>query len=97
MARKTLRQLDIKHIPFRMFIRLTLIFVTSLSTVLVGWMLREVYFSPVTPDVVVTGERAELLQSSGVEEVENYQQNSNPPPFPASVFPTGDTNPLSGQ
>lgn len=97
MARKTLKELDIKHIPFRMLIRLTLIFVTLLSTILVGWMLWQVYFSPATPDIVITNERVELLQASGVEEVETYQENGNPPPFPSSVFPTGDTNPLTGQ
>ncbi len=78
-------------------IRLVLICVTVLSSALVGWMLWQVFFTPTEPETVITNERVELLQENSVQAVETYQQNPDQPPFPSSIFPTGDTNPISGQ
>lgn len=97
MARKTLKELDITHIPFRLLIRLVLIFVTLISSLLVGWMLWQVFFSPVELDTVITNQPVELLQAEAVQEIETYQKDFNLPAFPSSVFPTGDINPITGQ
>lgn len=97
MARKTIKGLDIRHIPFRLLLRLILIFVTVVSSILVGWMLWQIFFSPIELDVTITNQRAELLQPPAVLEIEIYQKNGTSSPFPSSVFPTSDNIPLSDQ
>lgn len=100
MARKTLIKPfkpKFKHVPFRLTVRLVLIFVTIFSMALVGWMLWQVFFTQADPETVITNSRVELLQAELVQGVESYAQESGQDGIPSSIFPTGDNTPVSGQ
>lgn len=100
MARRTLTKPikpRLRHVPFRLTVRLILICVTIFSMVLVGWMLWQVFFTQADPETVITNDRVELLQAELVQGVETYEQNSGQDGIPSSIFPTGDNTPVSGQ